>query len=202
MLWGLLSCLAPVEHVLGTVVLSCFCRTCSGTVVLSCFCRTCFIYFLDPFGNFLVGMSCCFPQRKTSCCRMGLPLYLLILTLLGFLQTFCVFSVSVCSKIAAIVYAFFFFFYFPFPTCMMFFVVVFLLEFPEGRPGMSDVPFLYGISGPSFDSPFLSPLLFFLPGPLALSVLSFFCDPVWLTLKSNYYYYYYLLEFLITAFKK
>ena len=39
---------------------------------------------------------------------------------------------------------------------------------------MSDVTPLSGISGLSFDSPFLSPLLFFLPSPLALSVLSFF----------------------------
>ena len=38
---------------------------------------------------------------------------------------------------------------------------------------MSDVPLLSGISGLSFDSPFLSPLLFFLPSPLALSVLPF-----------------------------
>ena len=44
----------------------------------------------------------------------------------------------------------------------------------EGRPAMSDVPLLSGISGLSFDSPFLSLLLFFLPSPLALSVLSFF----------------------------
>ena len=36
---------------------------------------------------------------------------------------------------------------------------------------MSDVVFLSGISGLSFDSPFLSPL-FFLPGPFALSVVS------------------------------
>ena len=41
---------------------------------------------------------------------------------------------------------------------------------PEWRPGMSDVLFLSGISGLSFDSSFLSPLLFFLPSPLALSV--------------------------------
>ena len=59
----------------------------------------------------------------------------------------------------------FFIFYFPFPTCMVFFVVAFLLEFREGRPGMFDVIFLSGISGLSF----LSPLLFFLPSPLALS---------------------------------
>ena len=39
---------------------------------------------------------------------------------------------------------------------------------------MSNVPLLFGISGLSFDSPFVSPLLFFLPSPLALSVLSFF----------------------------
>ena len=32
---------------------------------------------------------------------------------------------------------------------------------PEGRPGMSEVFLLSGISGLSFDSPFLSPLLFF-----------------------------------------
>ena len=32
---------------------------------------------------------------------------------------------------------------------------------PEGRAGMSDVFLLSGISGLSFDSPFLSPLLFF-----------------------------------------
>ena len=32
---------------------------------------------------------------------------------------------------------------------------------PEGRPGMSDVTFLSGISGLSFDSPFLSSFLFF-----------------------------------------
>ena len=31
---------------------------------------------------------------------------------------------------------------------------------PEGRPGMSDVTLLSGISGLSFDSPFLSPVLF------------------------------------------
>ena len=37
---------------------------------------------------------------------------------------------------------------------------------------MSDVKPLSGISGLSFDFPFLSPLLFFLPSPLVLSVLS------------------------------
>ena len=48
---------------------------------------------------------------------------------------------------------------------------------PEGRLGISYVSFLSGISGLSFDFPFLSPLLFFffLPSPLALSVVSFFC---------------------------
>ena len=46
---------------------------------------------------------------------------------------------------------------------------------PEGRPGMSDVCLLSGISGLSFDSPFLSPFLFFLPSPFALFVGSFFC---------------------------
>ena len=34
-------------------------------------------------------------------------------------------------------------------------------QYPEGRPGMFDVSLLSGISGLSFDSPFLSPLLFF-----------------------------------------
>ena len=33
--------------------------------------------------------------------------------------------------------------------------------YPEGRPGMSDISPLSGISGLSFDSPFLSLLLFF-----------------------------------------
>ena len=47
--------------------------------------------------------------------------------------------------------------------------------YPEGWLGMSDVNLLSGISGLPFDSPFLSPLLFFLPSSLALSVLSFFC---------------------------
>ncbi len=37
----------------------------------------------------------------------------------------------------------------------------FFLAAPEGRPGMSDVSPLSGISGLSFDSTFLSPLLFF-----------------------------------------
>ena len=41
--------------------------------------------------------------------------------------------------------------------------------------GMSDAPLWFEMSGLSFDSPFLSPLLFFLPSPLALSVWSFFC---------------------------
>ena len=48
---------------------------------------------------------------------------------------------------------------------------------PEGRLGMSDVSPVSGISGLSFDSPFLSPLFFlsfYLPSPLALSVLLFF----------------------------
>ena len=46
---------------------------------------------------------------------------------------------------------------------------LYLLQSPEGRPGMSDVSLLSGISGLSFDSPFLSPLLFF----SALSFCSF-----------------------------
>ena len=46
---------------------------------------------------------------------------------------------------------------------------------PEGRPGMSDVTLLSGISGLSFDSLFCLLSCFFLPSPLSLSVLSFFC---------------------------
>ena len=42
-----------------------------------------------------------------------------------------------------------------------FFLVFFLLFFPKGRPGMSDVSPLSGISGLSFDSTLLSPVLFF-----------------------------------------
>ena len=62
------------------------------------------------------------------------------------------------------------------PWCsLMMFLAPSLDCAPEGRLGMSDVPLLCGISGLSFDSSFLSPLLFFLPSPLALSVLSFFC---------------------------
>ena len=44
----------------------------------------------------------------------------------------------------------------------------------EGRPGMSDVSPLSEISGMSFASTLLSPLLFFLPSPVTLSVWSFF----------------------------
>ena len=51
----------------------------------------------------------------------------------------------------------------------------FRLRPPEGRPGMSDVTLLSGISRLLFDCPYLSPLLIFLPSPLALAVLSFFC---------------------------
>ena len=40
---------------------------------------------------------------------------------------------------------------------------------------MSDVSTLSGISGLSFDSTLLSPLLFFLPTPVTLSVLSLSC---------------------------
>ena len=59
--------------------------------------------------------------------------------------------------------------------CTCPYMYLFMTLPPEGRPGISDVPLLPGISGLSFDFPFLSPLLFFLPSPLALSVLSFFC---------------------------
>ena len=55
------------------------------------------------------------------------------------------------------------------------FTCAFSLSSPEERLGISDVSLLSGISGLSFDSLFLSPLLFFLPSPLVLSVLSFFC---------------------------
>ena len=48
--------------------------------------------------------------------------------------------------------------------------------YPEGRPVMSDVLLLSGISGLSFDFPFpISSVVVFLPSPLDLSVLSFFC---------------------------
>ena len=47
--------------------------------------------------------------------------------------------------------------------------------YPEGRPGISDVSLLSGISGLSFDSPFpFFPRLVFLPSLLAVAVLSFF----------------------------
>ena len=47
----------------------------------------------------------------------------------------------------------------------------------EGRLGIDDVFPLSGISGLSFDSPFLSPLFFLslLPSLLVLFVLSLFC---------------------------
>ena len=59
---------------------------------------------------------------------------------------------------------------------------------PEGRPGMSDVSPLSGISGLSFDSTFLSPLLFFyLVFLLFLSCLSAFCRPFsWLFSPQKY----------------
>ena len=54
---------------------------------------------------------------------------------------------------------------------------------PEGRPGMSDVSPLSGISGLSFDSTLLSPLLFFcLVLLLFLSIV--FCL---LALSSNFF---------------
>ena len=55
--------------------------------------------------------------------------------------------------------------------------IVFLTVLPpEGRPGMSDVTLLSGISGLSFDSPFLSPLLFFFCLVLLLFLsCHFFC---------------------------
>ena len=46
---------------------------------------------------------------------------------------------------------------------------------PRRRPGMSDVTLMSGISGLSFDSPFLSPLLFFLPSPFFSFCLVIFC---------------------------
>ena len=51
---------------------------------------------------------------------------------------------------------------------------VFLLVNPEGRPGMCDSTLLSGISGLSFDSPFLSPLLFFCLVLLFCLVIFFF----------------------------
>ena len=56
---------------------------------------------------------------------------------------------------------------------------------------MSDVTLLSGISGLPFDSTFLSPLLFFLPSPLALFVLFFFllivCSPDFFPRKLRYF---------------
>ena len=49
---------------------------------------------------------------------------------------------------------------------------------PEGRPGMSDVSPLSGISGLSFDSTLLSPLLFFCLDLLPF-LSSFFLPPHW-----------------------
>ena len=43
----------------------------------------------------------------------------------------------------------------------VFSVCMYCFKPPEGRPGMSDVSPLSGISGLSFDSTLLSPLLFF-----------------------------------------
>ena len=40
-------------------------------------------------------------------------------------------------------------------------LLILILPAPEGRPGMSDISPLSGISRLSFDSPVLSPLLFF-----------------------------------------
>ena len=55
-----------------------------------------------------------------------------------------------------------------------------LLDTPEGRPGMSDVSPLSGISGLLFDSTLLSPFLFFCQVlPLFLSCLFF-----WLLIHS------------------
>lgn len=48
-----------------------------------------------------------------------------------------------------------------------------LYESPEGKPGMSDVCPLFGISGLLFNSIFLS--VVFLPSPGDLSALFFFC---------------------------
>ena len=54
---------------------------------------------------------------------------------------------------------------------------------------MSDICLLSGISRLSFDSPFLSPLLFLLPSPLALSVLAFFCPFFWLFFQKTLKYF-------------
>ena len=50
------------------------------------------------------------------------------------------------------------------------------LSFKLPWPVRSDFHLLSGISGPSFDSPFLSHLLFFPPSSVAISVLQFFCQ--------------------------
>ena len=58
---------------------------------------------------------------------------------------------------------------------------------PDRKPGMSDVSPLSGISGLSFDSTLLSPLLFILlPSPVTLSVSSFSaCWSILLNLKKK-----------------
>ena len=58
-------------------------------------------------------------------------------------------------------------------SCYLILYIPFTCHFPKGRPGMYIVIALSGISGLSFDSSFLSPLLFFLPSPLTLSVFIF-----------------------------
>ena len=47
---------------------------------------------------------------------------------------------------------------------------LFVFGSPKGRPGLSDVPLLSGISGLSFDSPFLSPVFSFLGGSFCVCV--------------------------------
>ena len=57
---------------------------------------------------------------------------------------------------------------------------LFMNIFPKGRPGMSDVSLLSGISGLSFDSPFLSPL------SLSLSLVLFPCPVLLLFLSCHF----------------
>ena len=60
-----------------------------------------------------------------------------------------------------------------------------LYESPEGKPGMSDVCPLFGISGLLFNSIFLSTFVF-LPSPVDLSALFFFCyRSILLTFSEN-----------------
>ena len=72
---------------------------------------------------------------------------------------------------------------------------------PEGRPGMSDVSLLSGISGLSFDSTLLISSLVLLPSPVTLSVLSSSaCWPFLLNLFQKILQYFSLRDGLFCLF--